>query len=305
MKTIKEFVQGGIQSTDGLKEALQLAMQLEFSTIPPYLCAQWSIREDPDRVEGILHRVASQEMIHFALAGNLLAAIGGTPAIAHPDFLPKYPLKVLPGGIPQRMAVDLKPLTRKQIAVFMQIEYPEFPPIALAQSRRAATIGAFYSTIAETFNSLQPTIDQNARWVEVPFATKIQTVADAVSAIERIKNEGEGVEDSPEEPVADHSYAHYYLFKEIYVQRKLIKVGNEWKFKGEHIRLPTVFAFRRCWLRPGHGMKFRKALSQLLIDLQDCWTDGRPPNVAAMFELKILGRELIEQGICPEFAWER
>ena len=51
-------------------------MQLEFATIPPYLCAQWSVKSDPDRVEGVLHKIVSQEMYHFALAGNLLSAIG-------------------------------------------------------------------------------------------------------------------------------------------------------------------------------------------------------------------------------------
>ena len=59
-------------------------------------------------------------MNHFALAGNLLSAIGGTPGIAHAEFLPKYPMHELPGGIPQKLPIDLKPLKRRQLAVFMQ-----------------------------------------------------------------------------------------------------------------------------------------------------------------------------------------
>ncbi len=303
MNTIREFVESGIPTLSDLKDALQLAMQLEFSTISPYLCAQWSIREDPDRVEGILHKVVSQEMFHFALAGNLLTAIGGVPSIAHTDFLPKYPLKALPGGISQKMVVDLKPLTRRQIAVFMQIEYPEFPPIAVALAKRPATIGAFYSSIAQAFAKLQPKIDANARWVEVPFAKKLQNVADAIATIDRIRSEGEGLEDLPEEPLADHGYAHYYLFKEIYVGRRLIKVGGEWKFEGEPVRLPRVFGFRRCWFRRDRGTAFKEALSRLLVDLQACWTADQAPDVPTMFELQILGRKLIERGICPEFTW--
>jgi hypothetical protein len=57
MKTIKQYVESGISTLDELKHSLQIAMRLEFATIPPYLCAQWSIRRDPDRVEGVLHRV--------------------------------------------------------------------------------------------------------------------------------------------------------------------------------------------------------------------------------------------------------
>src|SRR6202035_5614460 len=162
MKTIKEHVEAGILSVDELKDALQLAMQLEFATIPPYLCAQWSTQSDPDRVEGVLHKIVSQEMYHFALAGNLLSAIGGRPAIANPDFLPSYPTRVLPGGIAQNLPVDLKPLTHDQLAVFMQIEYPEFPPVALLAAGGPATIGAFYDTIAAAFQNLKPAIVADA-----------------------------------------------------------------------------------------------------------------------------------------------
>lgn len=192
MKTIREYVEAGVLPLDDLKGALQLAMRLEFVTIPPYLCAQWSVKDDPDRTEGVLHRIVSQEMNHFALAGNLLAAIGGRPSIARPDFLPTYPADELPGGIPQQLPVDLKPLVKNQLAVFMQIEYPEFPPIALVRGRPPATIGAFYDTIIQTFQKLEPAIDLKAHAVEVPFAKPIRTVADAVDTIDRIKREGRG-----------------------------------------------------------------------------------------------------------------
>lgn len=303
MKTIKEFVETGIQDLSDLKDALQLAMQLEFSTIPPYLCAQWSIKKDPDRVEGILHRVVSQEMSHFALAGNLLTAIGGVPRVGYAEFLPKYPIKYLPGGIYQKMPVDLRPLTHRQVLVFMQIECPEFPPVAFALTGRPATIGAFYSTIAESFSQLQPTIDANAACVEVPFAKRIQNVADAIVTIERIKSEGEGLEDSPEEPLGDNSVAHYYLFKEIYVGRRLIRTDEGWKFKGEDVRFPEVVQFKRRGRPSEKSALFKEALSRLLLDLEECWSTSKAPNVPRMFELQILGRKLIENGICPDFAW--
>ena len=147
MKTIAQFVRDRIRSLNELQDALQTAMQLEFSTIPPYLCAQWSIDADPGEVGDMIQDIVVQEMYHFALAGNMLTAIGGTPNIANAKFIPSYPTNVLPGGIVQKLAVDLKPLTPDQVQVFMQIEYPEFPPVALAMG--PATIGAFYDTIAE------------------------------------------------------------------------------------------------------------------------------------------------------------
>src|SRR5712664_3305522 len=142
MKTIAQFVNDRITLPSDLQDALLTAMQLEFSTIPPYLCAQWSINSDPSGVADMIENIVVQEMYHFALAGNMLTAIGGVPNIANAAFIPSYPTNVLPGGIAQKLAVDLQPLTPAQAQVFMQIEYPEFPPVALAAP--PATIGAFY-----------------------------------------------------------------------------------------------------------------------------------------------------------------
>ncbi|MEU1286649.1 ferritin-like protein [Kitasatospora sp. NPDC005856] len=305
-KTIREYVEAGVLPLDDLKGALHLAMRLEFATIPPYLCAQWSVRNDPDRTEGVLHRIVSQEMNHFALAGNLLTAIGGRPSIAHPDFLPSYPTHELPGGIPQKLPVDLKPLVKDQLAVFMQIEYPEFPPIALRAGPPPATIGAFYDTIIRTFRKLEPVIDPEAHAVEVPFAKPIGTVADAIDTIDRIKREGEGTKGSPDQPPgeAETGHAHYYLFKELYVQKRLVKTRGKWSFSGAPVILPEVHDFAPSQARPNPSTEFNRTLSKLLVDLETCWTSGAPPNVAAMFQLRILGRDLINRGIRPEFRWD-
>ena len=104
MKTIAEIVRDRISTPQDLQEALQLAIQLEFATIPPYLCAHWSIDSDPGKVAQMIETIVVQEMFHFALAGNMLSAIGGTPSIANPAFIPSYPTTVLPGGNPAKAA---------------------------------------------------------------------------------------------------------------------------------------------------------------------------------------------------------
>jgi hypothetical protein len=126
MKTIAQFVQDGISTLADLQDALQTAMQLEFSTIPPYLCAQWSISSDPSGVANMIQIIVVQEMYHFALAGNMLTAIGGSPSIANAAFVPSYPTNTLPGGIPQKLAVDLQPLSLNQLQVFMQKRIQNF-----------------------------------------------------------------------------------------------------------------------------------------------------------------------------------
>jgi hypothetical protein len=302
MKTIAQFIKDRITSPSDLQDALQTAMQLEFSTIPPYLCAQWSINSDPGGVAYMIENIVVQEMYHFALAGNMLTAIGGEPNIANAAFIPRYPTNVLPGNIPQKLVVDLQPLTPNQADVFMQIEYPEFPPVALAGG--PATIGAFYDTIAEGFTTVNPAINPNNFAVNSGEATPIKSVADALAAISLIKGEGEGTVGSPDQPPAGTTFAHYYVFKEIFTEKSLVQdAAGHWSFSGAAIQFPTTFNFQQSTATPSPSLAFNQALSQLLIGLQACWTSGSKPNIGAMFNLKTLGVGLIKQGVRPEFLW--
>ena len=313
MKTIAEHVQDGISALSDLQDALQTAMQLEFATIPPYLCAQWSINSDPSGVTDMIQNIVIQEMFHFALAGNILSAIKGTPKIANAGFVPGYPTNVLPGGIPQTLAVDLQPLSRDQLQIFMQIENPEFPPIALRAGPPPATIGAFYDTISTGFTVVNPMIDPNANFVDfspflsTPETVQIKTIADAQSAITTIKTEGEGTQGSPDEPPGDSSqFAHYYTFKQIFTGKMLVQTNGKWGFTGTAIQFPTVFPFSQSNVRPDPSAAFNQTLSQLLKQLEACWTTGASfdDTLGTMSTLQSQGQQLIhQQKIRPEFLW--
>jgi len=304
MKTIAQFVQDGISNLADLQDALQTAMQLEFATIPPYLCAQWSVNSDPSGVGNMIQDIVVQEMFHFALAGNMLTAIGKTPSVANAAFVPSYPTHVLPGGIPQRLAVDLRPLSLDQLQVFMQIENPEFPPVALLAGPPPATIGAFYDAISTGFTVVNPTIVANAPFVNMGEAVQIRTIADAQAAIIRIKTDGEGTQGSPDEPPGGSSqFAHYYTFKEIFTGKTLVQNNGKWSFTGTAIQFPTVFAFQQSTVSPDPSTAFNQAMAQLLAELETCWTTGARPSIGAMFVLQSEGQQLIQQGIRPEFLW--
>ncbi len=308
MASIARFVQQGINTLDELKQALQLAMQLEFATLPPYLCAEWSINgdgdNDPDNVAATINGIAEQEMFHFALAGNILAAIGGVPSIANADFVPRYPTNVLPGGIAQKLPVDLKPLSPDQLDVFLQIEYPQFPPVALALAQGPATIGAFYDTISLGLNSANPAIAPDAQQVNFGEVVSITSVAGAQTAISLIKGEGEGTEGSPDEPPPDSTaIAHYYAFKEIRTGHKLVNELGKWSFSGAPVRFPKVFEFEPAPNGSNASADFNQTLSQLLTELQTCWTSGAFPDLGKMGDLQTKGTGLIKQGIRPEFLW--
>jgi hypothetical protein len=188
----------------------------------------------------------------------------------------------------------------------MQIELPEFPPIALSLREAPATIGAFYSALSSALGTINPSIDPNAHFVNTGEAVQIKSIADAQSAIARIMVEREGTRGSPDQPPVDNSQlAHYYTFKEIHEGKTLVQgADGKWTFSGQPIRLPTVFNFSQSAANPDPSIAFNKALSQLLIDLQTCWTTGgKRPNIGAMFQLQTLGVNLIKNGIRPEFKW--
>jgi hypothetical protein len=249
----------------------------------------------------MIHGIVIQEMLHFALAGNMLSAIGGIPKVANAAFLTAYPTNTLPGDIRQALAVDLQPLSSAQLQVFMQIEQPEFPPLGLVMASAPATIGDFYNTISAAFLALKPPIDLNAGYVAT--VGQIKTIDDAVAAIEKIKAEGEGTQKSPDQPATDGGQlAHYYTFKQVCVGKQFISIGpNKWDFVGPPIQFPGVINFAKSPADPGQPA-FKQQLAVLLGNLETCWTTGSPPDIDGMTTLRDLGTALIQNGVCPEFV---
>jgi hypothetical protein len=293
MKTIAQFVNDGISDIPTLQAALQTALQLEFSTIPPYLCAQWSIDgdNDPSDVTDMIGNIVIQEMSHFALAGNMLSAIKGAPRITDPGFVLDYPTNVLPGDIKQKLPVDLKPLSPDQLQVFMQIELPEFPPLEFAALQHTpTTIGEFYTTLSDAFTAINPAVDPNAHQIVEDEATAIKSVDDAVAAIDKIKAEGEGTQKSPDEPSG--LLAHFYVFREIFRGKAA---------DGTVIQMPKVFPFAPSSAAPDPSAAFNTTLRTLLAHIQSCWSTGTSLSLGGMFALQSQGTNLIKQGIRPAF----
>lgn len=96
--SVQQHAPAGITTLDELREHLQWAIELEHATLPPYLCALYSL--DPERNPEAVELVAGvfiEEMLHLALAANLLNAVGGRPRLDTPRMLPPYPRR-LPHG---------------------------------------------------------------------------------------------------------------------------------------------------------------------------------------------------------------
>jgi hypothetical protein len=236
-----------IDQPGGLQRALQKAVELEHATLPPYLYSYYSLGTDnyaagsPNAaIANIILTVIREEMLHFAIACNVLNAVGGAPCIDKPDFIPVYP-GPLPGGVESNLVVHLKRFSRKHDHdTFMVIEEPETPlhfPVGQQLMAAQVTIGQFYTEIQKKIEELGQSIftgKASSQVVGGGFPASelfpIRTVADAIRGIQIIKEQGEGTLTSPLDPDGSlnkaDTFAHYYRFAEIYHGRALRAVPN-------------------------------------------------------------------------------
>jgi hypothetical protein len=268
-----------LRDIEWLKESLQAAIELEFATVPVYLCGMWSIEVQSGPAFSSIRSVVIDEMFHMALACNMLTTIGGTPEINTENALPKYP-DHLPGGVRPSLTVALSGLTKKVVEeMYMQIEFPEGGPIAMFLGEVFPTIGDFYDAILDAFRSLQATDITGARQISRGsrlFA--INTLADAERAISRIKRQGEGTAQlrSPFSDDAGTVLAHYYQFAQIFHERKLIKTADgTFKFEGDSLPFPEVLPMAEV---PAGGYPeshdFNVQFTTMLNQLQAAWENG-------------------------------
>jgi hypothetical protein len=226
-----------IGTIDSLRQHLQWAIELEHSTLPPYLCALYSLdpARNPDAVE-LVSSVFVEEMIHLSLACNLLNAAGGEPRLDAPELLPGYP-RPLPHG---SMELSLLPFGPEALEMFLRLEKPEAPG-APGESDHYETIGQFYDAIEDGFHFLCETLGEDkvfsgdpARQVAVgPFhhtggtVQPVTGLESALAALEEIVEQGEG---SARGEVWDGDHdifhpdrdevAHYYRFEELKLGRR-------------------------------------------------------------------------------------
>jgi Ferritin-like len=150
---------------------LQIAVEIELSTIPIYLYTYYSINRMPggadslpngqqvatfaNKAGGLIMSVAVEEMLHMSLACNILRALGGEPKLylrspgSYPTNLPHHKAG---------FSVGLSRLSADQLDKFLVIEKPESPD-APAEGDNWETIGQFYDYIRQQI--IAHTIDED------------------------------------------------------------------------------------------------------------------------------------------------
>lgn len=236
-------------AADSVCEALQKAIELEHATIPIYLYALYSL--DPGRnkeIAEIIDSVVIEEMLHMTLASNVLNALGVSPVIDQPGFIPIYP-GPLPGGVESGLTVHLAPFSADQLETFLDIEQPEHPHNfkAFAAMEEPITIGQFYAKLSAAIAALGNSYFVGDPQFQVgpdlmPESVVVRDVATAQQAIELIVEQGEGTKTSPAEVVGG-DVAHYYRFMEIKKGKRLVPVSgggpnpeDQWAYDGDPVQ---------------------------------------------------------------------
>jgi hypothetical protein len=303
----------------GLYYYLQKAMELEHSTIPPYLTALFSLMPGyNEEIRKLIHSIVMQEMLHMTIAGNILIAIGGHPQINSPEFIPQYPgpLPMSIGGKGFIVGIEAfsKPLVWN---TFMVIEEPEHPipvkpPTLAAKEPEYATIGEFYDAVKRKIRHLGDSIftvgadKQVLSWFPPDHLFPIVDTESAIRGIDIIVIQGEGTHSDPFQ--AGDDLAHYYKFEEIYYGRKIVKTPTGYACDGSPIPFDSTGVYpmtpnpKLSDFKPGtqahtRVAEFSFAYSSLLNALHTAF-NGKPDNInvaiGLMYELKMLAVALMQ-----------
>lgn len=316
-----------ITTVASLRTHLQWALELEHSTIPPYLCALYSIPDGSNvAVSALIRSVVMEEMLHMVLAANLLNAVGGKPVVSHRKFVPSYPA-YLPHS-DKAFQVNLLPFSTEAVDTFLRIERP-MPPKAKPRSHRYHTIGQFYTAIQEGVETLErrarkrgKTIFTGKRshqidgdkWYYGGGGAPIMVVdlPSARKAIGEIMEQGEGLDhtifDGDNQFGQVDELAHYFRFYEIRKGRRYLptdaphhlphgpELPVDWSARYPMTPNPKARDFRKQPATHRLMVEFNQRYTALLQALHTAF-NGKPgalrDAVPLMYELKYRAQALM------------
>lgn len=246
-----------ISDREELIYLLTEASELEHGLCCCYLFAAFSLKRNPDegltateheavtRWERAISGVAVQEMLHLALASNLLTALGASPHFWRPNFpqRSKY--------YPPSLQMTLRSFDERTLDHFIFIERPEGMDLPDAVGFEAApqaaptaatngiepidmpfsTVGELYRDIEDGFKALTarlgeervfigpPSAQATSAYFPFPGLTHVTDLASALAAIELIVEQGEGLR-------GDIESSHYARFLAIRGEFDRLRAGR-------------------------------------------------------------------------------
>jgi hypothetical protein len=226
-----------------VRARLQKGIEIELTTIPPYLVAALSIKKGTNvESRDIITSVFMEEMLHLCLAANTLTAVGGSVALGKKN-IPQYPCRLEFKGKAfhnREFDIDLARFSPESIQTFLKIELPDgFETKGGLQLKKVVkvkgyTLGDFYRGIQAELTALckeygekkvfsgnpDHQINEGYYWKGGGRPVIVTNLKSALLAIEEIIDQGEGATGVIGD--GDHRYfdqpeevAHYFRFNEI------------------------------------------------------------------------------------------
>lgn len=274
-----------IGDLDELHDHLQVAIGLELTTIPAYLCALYSMDADTNGAAAeVIQSVVLEEMLHMALAANVLNAIGGTPSTGPiPRFGLSTPVPTYPSPIPLIPAVPIIHLQRFSPAaldLFLAIEHPSEPATdPNAPDDTYGSTGEFYAAISrglvdhatpEAFAAAGRSrsncqVTPQSYYGGAGKLIGVHDIDNALAAIDEIVREGEGIPArSLTETITDQRDANTADHVTPYRVDDLDRLGYGWKMYSHYARFKEVRTGRH--FEPGQLVEQAPAGDFLLTD---------------------------------------
>ncbi|MFN8156408.1 MAG: ferritin-like domain-containing protein [Candidatus Nanopelagicales bacterium] len=231
-----------VESRKELTYLLSQGAELEHALMCQYLYAAFSLKTaddglTPEQVEKVerwrsaILRIAGEEMLHWAVVQNLLAAVGSAPFVSRPHF----PHQAM--GYPPGVQLALLPFGEVSLQHFMYLERPAdvesvdgegFEPVGpslepmrpdeiVPRGQEFATVGHLYRSCARGLANLATKMGEDRLFIGPAFhqadesafgwpsLAPITNVAQAQAAIDRIVEQGEGA-------TGDWTDAHFGRF---------------------------------------------------------------------------------------------
>jgi hypothetical protein len=233
------------------------AAELEHNLCCSYLFAAFSLKSRRDealdeqqllavgRWRDVLYGVAYEEMLHLALTGNLLLAIGAAPHFRRPN------LPQVGTHYPPEIKMALTPFTEATLDHFVYVERPEHvdevegkgfestdetldPPVetdVVPQPQDFMTVNQLYRGIQQGFRDLAerlgerrlfigpPAVQAGPRDLKVPGLVPVTTLDGALAAISLIIEQGEGSS-------GNHAESHYRRFVQMRQEYRTLKAQD-------------------------------------------------------------------------------
>ena len=318
-------------SLESLKQNLQDAVSLEFSTIPLYLTALYSIKDGYNQeVYNIIRSVVVQEMLHVLQVANILISIGGHPLIDSRQYAPSYPSRFSAGILPQ-LVVSLEKASPRHISrVFMAVEYPyinteELRFLYPEFQTPLLTAGHFYAHIRNCVTQLSTERnvfirDYTQKQVLWPgkffdhtsYLFNVTDLASALSALEMIAGEGDG------EYSKSQMLNHFFLFESVACRRHVNFLrqhfycynGREIEFDPEGV-WPMRDNPSKEGIPPGTALyreakHFHHTYRSLLLRLQEAFdgdTEAMNDSLFIMENMTILMKRLMQLPVPRNVGW--